>query len=104
MVGPRQSVQSCVKCRCMIVFKELISQGCGERHEKLPNCQDRGIVFSIPQRWLQLSGVLMLCLELELGLTQITKCILEDLIQQDAPSSHCGPWEARVCCLLSARP
>lgn len=61
MVGPCQSVQSYVKCRCMIVFKELISQGYGERHEKLPNCQDRGVVFSVPQRWLQLSGVLMLC-------------------------------------------
>lgn len=45
MVGPCQSVQSYVKCRCMVVFKELTSQGCGERHEKLPNCQDHACHF-----------------------------------------------------------
>lgn len=46
MVSPCQSVQSYVKCRCMITFKEFPSKGFGERHEKSPDWQDCRGYFS----------------------------------------------------------
>lgn len=60
MVSPHQSVQSYVKWHCVIVFKEFASKGFGERHEKLPD-RTAWVIFSVPQQWFQLSGVLMLC-------------------------------------------
>lgn len=49
MVSRHQSVQSYVKCCCMIIFKELPSKGFGERHEKFPDWEDcRGYFLCSP--------------------------------------------------------